>query len=127
MVSFMRITFELLVVTLSQYDAVIGIRTAGITESDFTAVRYDSRCVSMGSLVDVMRLAGSAQLYVAQHSIPMPRKRYSVHVVPIPWRTTSLPLYWSLLAFVDQLEGDGEGGEGAAPKKKRRKNSKTVL
>jgi len=44
----------------------------------------------------------------------MPLPRYSVHVVPMPLRTTSAPLRRSLLFPVDQMAGGDGGGRGGA-------------
>jgi len=55
--------------------------------------------------------------------MPIPRTKYSLHVVPSPCKTTSLPLFCNLLPAVDHFAagagggvgGAGGGGVGAAP------------
>ena len=53
-----------------------------------------------------------AQLYWIQHAMPMPRRRYSVQVVPIPCSTTGFPFRKSWFEAVDHVCGGDGGGTG---------------
>jgi hypothetical protein len=103
-----------LVVTLSQYDAVIGMRTIGVTPDDAIGRRSSVIAAISAAFTVVIKAAGFAQSYVAQLFIPIPRKRYSVVVVPIPCKLVGVPSLSSVFFDVLHVGNANTAAESAA-------------